>query len=184
MTRKRIHLALLTALGAVLFAVEELIALPVPFFRIGFANVVTVLVLVWYGGAEAMAVTVLRVVVGSLLIGSLFQPSFIFSFLGGAASAAAMGLMRRSNGRFFSLVGISLVGALVKNAVQLSVAALWMVKHLRVFSLLPLFFLVSFCAGTLVGVSALILQARLPAGHVDPSGSIPPERAGGYTQRA
>jgi heptaprenyl diphosphate synthase len=144
--------------------VEEIVSLPIPFFKLGLANVVTLIVLIEYGFREAIAVVVLRVLVGSLLIGTLFQPNFVFSLSGGVASAMVMGILIRWGGGWFGLVGISIMGALAKNAAQLLMAYWLWVRHVKILSLLPLFFLVSIGAGTVVGLltGSLMKKIRFP----------------------
>jgi heptaprenyl diphosphate synthase len=155
----------LAAVGSILFAVEEIVSLPIPFFKLGLANVVTLMVLIGYGFREAIAVVVLRVFVGSLLIGTLFQPNFLFSLSGGLASALVMGFVIRWGRGWFGLVGISILGALAKNTAQLLIAyGLW-VRQAKILSLLPLFFVVSIVAGTVVGLltASLMKKIRLPS---------------------
>jgi heptaprenyl diphosphate synthase len=135
-------------------------SIPIPFFKLGLANAVTLLILIAYGIPEAVAVVVLRVFVGSLLIGTLFQPNFFFSLCGGLASALVMGGALRFGARWFGLIGISILGAFTKNAVQLLLAyALW-VRQARILSLMPLFLILSIVAGTLVGLLTSALLAR------------------------
>jgi heptaprenyl diphosphate synthase len=135
-------------------------SIPIPFFKLGLANVVTLLILIAYGIPEALVVVLLRVFVGSLLLGTLFQPIFFFSLCGGLASALVMGVVFRFGSGWFGLVGISILGAFAKNAVQLFLAyALW-VRQAMIFTLLPLFFIFSIIAGTLVGFAASALLVR------------------------
>ena len=160
LNRKTVLLALLTAVASILFAVEEMASLPIPFFKLGLANVVTVIVLAAYGTPEALTVVVLRVFVGSLLLGTLFQPNFFFSLCGGLASALVMGAVFRFGAGWFGLVGISILGAFAKNAVQLLLAyALW-VRQARILALMPLFFVFSIVAGTLVALLSSALLSR------------------------
>lgn len=141
-----------------------MVSIPIPFFKLGLANAVTLMVLIAYGFREAIAVVTLRVLVGSLLIGTLFQPNFFFSLSGGVASALVMGFMMRWGRGWFGLVGISILGALAKNAAQLLMAYLLWVRQIKILSLLPLFFLVSIGAGTVVGLltGSLMKKIRFP----------------------
>jgi heptaprenyl diphosphate synthase len=151
----------MAAVGSILFAVEEVVLLPIPFFKLGLANVVTLMVLIGYGFREALAVVVLRVFVGSLLIGTLFQPNFLFSMAGGLASALVMGFVIRWGRGWFGLVGVSILGALAKNAAQLLIAYGLLVRQAKILSLLPLFFLVSIGAGTVVGLITGSLMKKI-----------------------
>jgi uncharacterized membrane protein len=61
-------------------------------------------------------------------------------------------------------VGISILGALAKNAAQLLIAYELWVKQIKILSLLPLFFMVSIIAGTVVGLltGSLMKKIRFP----------------------
>lgn len=75
-----------------------------------------------------------------------------------------MGGVLKYGARWFGLIGISILGAFTKNSIQLLLAyALW-VRQRRLLSLLPLFFLLSILAGTLVGLltSTLLKKTGLP----------------------
>jgi heptaprenyl diphosphate synthase len=151
----------LAAVASILFAVEEMVSLPIPFLKLGLANVVTLWVLIGYGVPEAVAVVTLRVLVGNLLIGTLFQPNFIFSLSGGLASALVMGGVLKYGARWFGLIGISILGAFTKNSMQLLVAYVLWVHQSRLLSLLPMFFLLSIIAGTLVGLLTASLMKKI-----------------------
>jgi heptaprenyl diphosphate synthase len=138
-----------------------MLSIPIPFFKIGTANVVTLLVLIQYGTRETLTVVVVRVVLGSLLMGTLFQPNFVFALAGGLSSAFVMGVALEYGHRFLGLIGISILGAFTKNATQLLVACLIWVHQMRLLSLLPLFFLISVIAGTWVGLLTSLLLKKL-----------------------
>jgi heptaprenyl diphosphate synthase len=150
-TQRIARLALWTGVASVLFAVEETVGTPVPFFRLGLANAVTLALLVRNGAKEALAVAVLRVLVAGLMTGSLFQPSFVFSASGGVLSMIVLAGVFKGAPRLFGLTGLSILGAFVKNAAQIAVAAILYVRDMNVWSVLPLFFAVSVGAGALVG---------------------------------
>jgi heptaprenyl diphosphate synthase len=153
-TERIAHLALWTGVASVLFAVEETVGTPVPFFRLGLANAVPLALLVRTGAREALIVAVLRVLVAGLLTGSLFLPSFVFSASGGILSMLAMAAVFKAVPGLFGLSGLSILGAFVKNAAQIAVAALLYVHDMNVWPVLPLFFAVSVGAGALVGFIA------------------------------
>ncbi len=149
-SRRIAELALWTGIASVLFTVEEAVGLPLPFFRLGLANVIPLALLIRNGAGAALSVAVLRVLVAGFLTGSLLQPSFVFSATGGVLSMLAVAGVYRLAPRLFGLAGLSIFGAFVKNAAQIAVASLLYVADLDVWSVLPLFFCVSVGAGTLV----------------------------------
>jgi heptaprenyl diphosphate synthase len=159
-THRIARLALWTGIASILFAVEETAGTPVPWFRLGLANAVTLALLVENGPGEALTVAVLRVAVAGLLTGSLMQPSFVFSAAGGVLSMAVLAAVFRTAPGLFGLCGLSVLGAFVKNATQIAIAALFYVRDLNVWSVLPLFFAVSVGAGALVGFVTWVFLKR------------------------
>ncbi|MBN2201140.1 Gx transporter family protein [bacterium] len=160
-SRRIAELALWTGVASVLFTVEEAVGLPLPFFRLGLANVIPLALLISAGAGAALSVAVLRVLVAGFLTGSLFHPSFVFSATGGVLSMLAVAGVYRLAPRLFGVAGLSILGAFIKNAAQIAVASLLYVADLDVWSVLPLFFLVSVGAGTLVAFITRGFLARI-----------------------
>ena len=61
-SRRITILALIVALGVVLHRLEALIPLPSPWVKLGLANVMTLVTLVFLGFRDALTVTILRVI--------------------------------------------------------------------------------------------------------------------------
>lgn len=157
MNRKLVHLSFLASIGTILFVAEEWISPSIPIFKIGIANSVTLLVLLWYGWKEALAVVLVRICAGTLWVGTFLSPSFYFALCGGIFSTFAMALCLKLYPNVFSLIGISIVGAWMKNAVQIALAWLFYVHHLQIFFILPWFFLISLLGGSLVGALCTLI---------------------------
>ncbi|PJC47410.1 MAG: hypothetical protein CO035_06300 [Candidatus Omnitrophica bacterium CG_4_9_14_0_2_um_filter_42_8] len=134
-------IALLVSLACVLQIAESLIPHPVPGLRLGLANIITLVALVNLGFGYALEITVLRTVLSSFVMGTFMSPGFILSFAAGIMSTLTMGflywLAHAAKQRLFSIVGISVAGALVHNIVQLGLAYLILVKHPGIFIFLP-----------------------------------------------
>jgi len=150
--------SMLSAGGLVLFVFESF--LPVlPWFRPGLGNIATILALMMLGFGDALKVTVLRVTLGSLVLGRLFTPVFVLAISGGLASALVMAIVRKAGGRLFGPVGISVAGAVAHNFVQIAAAYLIFVKSVELFIFLPIFMLAGIATGILTGlISALMLD--------------------------
>jgi len=134
-------IALLVSLACVLQIAESLIPHPVPGLRLGLANIITLVALVNLGFGYALEITVLRTVLSSFIMGTFMSPGFILSFASGVMSTLTMGflywLARATKQRLFSIVGISVAGALVHNIVQLGLAYFIMIRHAGIFVFLP-----------------------------------------------
>ncbi len=159
--RRRTELGLLTAASLVLFVFESFLPSPVPWLKIGLANIVTVTVLARDGFRAALAVTLVRVVIGSLLLGSFLSPAFLLSLSGALVALAAMAAARAAAPRLLSVVGVSIVGAVGHNVGQLAVVAVLFLRAREVFHLLPYLTLSATLVGVLTGLSARALTTYL-----------------------
>ena len=144
-------LALLAAAGVSLFVVESFVPMPLPFLKIGLANVSSLVALLAFGFPSALAVALVRIVAGSVLTGSLFGPGFLLSLSGGLSATCAMGAVRATTGRVFGPVGLSLIGAAAHGMAQLLVVAALFTGSSAVLSLLPLLLGSGFAGGLAVG---------------------------------
>jgi len=116
---KRLELlAFLGGLGLFLAAVEYLFPRPLPFFRLGLANLPLLLALGRFHFKELFLLTTLKVVGQGLINGTLASYVFLFSAIGSFASLFLMVGAHRLAGRHVSLVGLSLLGALGSNVAQ------------------------------------------------------------------
>lgn len=134
---------------------EALLPSPLPGLKPGFANVITICVLCLYGWSTAAWVSLLRVLVGSLLLGTFLSPTFMLSLAGALASLLILWPMTRLPGRGFGPVGYSLAAAMAHISGQFLLAWGWFVPHAGIWRLFPV--LLSFAV--LVGlVNGIITQ--------------------------
>ena len=160
--RRVTRFALLLAVAAILHTVEGAFPppLPLPGARLGLANIVSLLVLVTAGLRPALLLTLTRTILGAVLQGSLLGFGFLLSFGAGMASTLAMGMLYHGFGRRFSLVGVSLFGALTHNVTQLALAAA-IVGSVGIVAYLPYMLLGSLPTGLMTGLAATAaLNAR------------------------
>lgn len=146
-------LALFVAMAVALHWMESFIPRPAPFLRFGLANILTLCALYAFGGLWAIVVVIGRVVIGSALTGSIFSPMFAFSLGGGLAAALAMWAMPKS---LFSPIGVSVAGAAAHMSAQLAIA-LFLVAHVSLTHLMPIFLLVSVVTGVINGYCAMLI---------------------------
>ena len=74
-------LSLIVALGVVLHRLEILIPLPSPWIKLGLANVMTLVTLIFFGLRDALTVTLLRIMLGSIIGGTFLSPTFFWACL-------------------------------------------------------------------------------------------------------
>ena len=116
-------LALLAASCLVLAVVDHLIPKPVPFFRIGLANLPILIAVRSYRYPRLIVLAALKALGRGLLTGTLLSYVFLFSAAGTIAAVTAMFVVDRLLRRGVSLVGMSVAGAFASNGVQLALSA-------------------------------------------------------------
>lgn len=159
--RQLARLGLFTSAAIALFFFEQLIPRPLPWMKLGLANVAVLLTLLTQGPVAALAVQLTKWLVGSLLTGSLGGPAFVIAGSAGLGSWAAMVMAQRCTGRLFSPLGLSLIGAAVHQTLQLGTAGLY-IHQLGLLALLPLSLLSALVSGALIGflTSAILDKMR------------------------
>jgi len=161
--RRMVLLAFFVAIASVLHVVEAWLPLPfpVPGIKLGLANVVSLLVISFYGWRAAVVVAVLRVMIGSLFGGTIFGPAFAMSMGGALVSTMVMGYTYQYHRPTISVVGISIIGAVFHNAAQIVVAALLVVSA-GLLWYLPYLILFAVLSGTGTGFTVAYILAKMP----------------------
>lgn len=153
------------ALAIVIHVLEAGFPSPVPGIKPGLANVVNLIVLLRYSWRMTLWVGGLRVVVGSLLIGSFLTPGFWLSASGAAASLATMGLCLTWNRALpapLSALGIGVLSATAHMLGQFAAAYTLFVPHAGLLALLPVLVSAGIVSGCVTGYVASRVLAALP----------------------
>ena len=160
--QKMVRISLLVALAAVLSIIENQFAIPLaPWLKLGLANIMTLLALEMYGMKAAIAVSCLRSLIAGIF-GTL--PMLVFSFSAALASSAVMGILFNISRSNFSIVGLSVIGAVVHNATQLFIA--YLILKLSISSLIflsPFMLISATVAGIITGLIAKYLSKTINA---------------------
>ncbi len=160
-TVKLTNIAMLLTFAVVIHFVENLIPLPIPVpgAKIGLANIITILTLTIYGFGSGMLVAVGRSILGSFFTGSFLGFGFWLSFSAAATSCMAMALFLPLRNRgLFTLVSVSIIGAVVHNFTQLTMASLIMQNIILLQSYLPLLIILAVPTGLFTGLAAQYLE--------------------------
>lgn len=144
-------MAVLITAGLLLFLFESLIPRPLPWAKPGFSQMVTLIALYLWGWREAVMVVAARVSLAALIAGSFAGPAFWIALPSGICAALIMAGCRAVAGERLSIIGISMIGALTHNLVQLVAAWLLLVQQPQIFYLFPLLWLPAIVTGILVG---------------------------------
>jgi heptaprenyl diphosphate synthase len=119
-------LALLGAFCLFLSTIEYMIPKPLPFMRIGIANLPLMLALDIFPFPFFLLLIAIKVLGQALITGTLFSYIFLFSLAGTTLSAVSMYALRRLLGRNrISFIGVGTAGAMISNASQLALAWLF-----------------------------------------------------------
>ena len=123
----------------------------------GLANIAVIFALFRFGWKEAAALSLVRVVLVSLLFGSV--GAMLYSLAGAVLSLAVMALLRRIDR--FSTVGVSVAGGVAHNAGQILMAML-ILQTKQLLGYLPVLAVSGIAGGVLTGLVAALLIRRIP----------------------
>lgn len=164
------RIAGLAAVAIGLTLAEAAIPSPVPGVKPGLANIVVLLVMLQYGWKTAAWVAALRVLAGSLLLGSFLSPGFWLSAAGALSSLLVLATAQHLPRQWFGAVSLSVLAAFGHIAGQLVLAWLWLLPTAALLSLLPVFAAAALLFGALNG----FIVARLLAAGASPKGQSSP----------
>ena len=158
-TAKIVYTAITVSVALILSYVETLIPINfgIPGIKIGLANVVTVTVLYLFGKKSAVCVCALRIILSSLLFGTML--SFIYSASGAAFSLLGMILLKKTGK--FGTVGVSAAGGILHNMGQL-VAAVLVTQTPKIAYYIPVLVISGTLTGVFIGMISSLLIQRLP----------------------
>ncbi len=158
---KRSRIPIYGALALGLYTVENYLPTPLPWLRLGIANVAVVLALDELGVIGAVVVFFIKLILGSIITGRFLSPFFFFGAVGGVISLAAMVLLWVLGRKAVSVVGISVVGGVFHNIGQLLVARFVLIQSSALWRFLPVLVLIGVGTGTLIGILARLIQSRV-----------------------
>ena len=152
-SKKIAYYGLFASLAMLMSYVELLIPLPmlVPGMKLGFANIIIVMVLYFMDGKSAFFISLVRVVLSGLLFAGF--AGLLYSLSGAMLSLGVMVLTKKSN--WFSIIGVSILGGISHNIGQIVVATL-VVENLKLLYYIPVLLLFGLLTGAVIGVVSTI----------------------------
>lgn len=158
--KKIIFLSLLVSIGIVLGIVESI--MPIPFMapgaKLGLSNIVILITLVLFNFKNAAIVAVLKSIILSMIVGNV--SSLFYSLTGSLFSLTVMYFIYKFFSKYFSLIGVSIFGAMAHNVGQILVASIVM-NSFKIFYYLPVMMLTSLFTGYFVGLSSIFVVKNL-----------------------
>jgi heptaprenyl diphosphate synthase len=155
-------LALYGAFCLFLATIEFLIPKPVPFFRLGIANLPILISLRKESPRFVLSLVGLKILGQALVNGTLFSYIFLFSTVGSLASGLTMLTLAFLPEKYLSLLGISTLGALASNLIQILLARYFLLGE-GAWLIGPPFLALGTVTGILLGIIAQRIASTLPA---------------------
>lgn len=154
-TKKVALFGMLVALAFIFSYIEHLIPLPLPTgVKLGVANIVILIALYFLGIKEAVAISLIRILLSGFAFGINTVP---YSLAGGFFSLFIMTLLKKSDK--FGMTGISVIGSVFHNIGQTLVAMLLLGKNTVYY--FPLLLFSGIIAGILIGIISAIVLKKL-----------------------
>ena len=159
MNKSRVaFLGLFTAFAMILSFVESQIPtfVAIPGIKLGLPNIAIIIILYKFGYKEAITVSLLRVLLTSLLFGTVL--SMLYSIAGAVLSFIAMILLKK----FLSIVTVSVIGGVCHNIGQIVVACL-VTETAQLMYYLPVLIISGVIAGVVIGMVAALSYKKIEA---------------------
>ncbi len=158
--KKMVTISLFLSMAIILSYIERMI--PTPFLvagaKLGLTNIITITTLVLLDKKSSFLIIVMRVTLVSLLFAGF--SGFLYSITGGLLSYFGMTVMLKLNFKEVSLVGVSVIGAVLHSLGQVLVAML-IFSNANLLLYLPAVLLTSLITGLFIGLVANHLTERL-----------------------
>lgn len=157
-TKKITVMALCISIALVLSYIESLIPafVAVPGVKAGLANIAIVFALYKLGWKEAVTISVIRVLLVSLLFGSLM--SLFYSISGAVLSLVGMIILMKTDK--FSCIAVSVTGGVLHNIGQIIMASILLETNVLKYYL-PFLLFSGIIAGIIIGILAAYMVKRI-----------------------
>ena len=152
------YFGVFTALALMFSYIETMIPIQfgVPGIKLGFANIMIVIMLYKSSAKEALLLSSVRIMLSGFLFGNL--SSILYSIAGGVLSLEIMTLLKKQGG--FSVIGVSVAGGVSHNVGQLIVAML-VVETYQVGYYFPVLLVAGVLTGLGIGVASQEVLKRI-----------------------
>lgn len=159
-TRRMTTITMLIAVSIVFHMVESMVPVPVPIpgFRLGLANIVGLIALYLFNARVMLEVNLMRVILASLLRGTLFGTGFWLSLSGVLLSTLACILAKKKTG--MSIYGVSVVSSVFHSIGQV-IAVTFIYQQFFMQAILPLLTLLAVPTGLLIASIANAVRKRI-----------------------
>lgn len=152
--RKLYLIAFLTALSGFLSALDAVLPKPLPFLKLGLANLITLIIIMEGKNWLALQVAFYRTLVTSMILGTFLSYTHLLSVSGALGSVLMTIILYRLLKERISAVGLSVWGAFWSVCFQGSVVAIFYGFDRGLLLLLSIFLFIGITGGILIGFLA------------------------------
>ncbi len=157
--RKLVQLSLFTVMAVTIFIIEAALPTlaPIQGIKLGLANIVTLVLLLYYSSGEVLCVLIARIMLASMLSGQMM--SFLYSLSGGVLCLLAMLLCNRLlGGKYIYMT--SIIGAVFHNIGQL-LAAFLLLRSWGIVVYVPILMISGIITGLFTGLCAHFFHKKM-----------------------
>ena len=148
-TKRLVTLSIFLSISIVLSIVESFLpVIPIVGAKLGLANIMTLVILSLYGEKDAFVVVILRVLLVSILRGTIGNPGFFLSLGGGLSAYLMMVIFLRL--KVFNIISVSVMGSLGHSVGQIFVAIIILSTNELVYYF-PFLFIIAIPTGIFTG---------------------------------
>lgn len=165
-TKKMVFMAILTALGVVFGVIDAQISAfvaLVPGAKIGLANIVLMIAIVYFDFRDGFLMAFLKSLLVGLLLGAI--STFLIGFTGTILSFIGMYLFYTLLKKNISMISVSVVGGALHSIGQV-IAVMWFYNTEAAIVFIPQLLLISVATGVLTGMLTASVLSYLDKSHV------------------
>tara|TARA_B100000768_G_scaffold177547_1_gene191892 strand:+ start:1272 stop:1787 length:516 start_codon:yes stop_codon:yes gene_type:complete len=144
--------AKLTAIAIALSLIEFFLPSPIPGVKPGIANIIILFTIIKFDFVTAVWVSIIRVFIVSIIVGTFLGPTFFLSLFGSIFSLLFLFIFKGINGKYFSVISLSVIAAFAHIIGQLLIVRFWIIPHDGIFYLLPIFMISALFFGLVNGI--------------------------------
>ncbi|MBI5207976.1 MAG: Gx transporter family protein [Candidatus Firestonebacteria bacterium] len=159
-TNKIVLLSLFISIAVVLHIIEASFPYFIfPWAKLGLPNIAILFALIYFGLKEGLYVSFIKTIMGGFITGTIGNPIFIMSISGSIISTIIMWICLPLQNRKFTLVTISIIGALAHITTQFLIVWLFFFSNLNLTNsgmllAAPYFIIFALPVGFLTGMAA------------------------------
>ena len=149
--RKLYLIAFLTALSGILAVADSFLPKPIPFAKLGLANLVTVYLIAEKRYSLAFQTAFYRTIAAGFVLGTFLSYTYLLSLSSSLASVGMMALLSRAGEKRMSEAGISVWGSFASAIAQGAVVGIFYGFDRGLLMMVSIFVLIGAATGFLIG---------------------------------